>query len=71
MSIERDVLGFVEERCQHCNAHLFVADSDAAEDKYKPICLNACLLPTWQHREMQKGLVDSYSKSACTEEGRV
>lgn len=38
-----DILGFIEERCPHCGAHLF--------GREKRLCLNACMVPHWQVRE--------------------
>jgi hypothetical protein len=51
----RDVLGFIEERCPHCNARYYLAD----ESNSKPICLNACTMPTYLYRKMQQGLAEA------------
>lgn len=48
----RDILGFLAERCPHCEAHMFLGDAPDA----RPICLNACTLPAWQYRKLLHGL---------------
>lgn len=52
-----DQLGFIEERCPYCDAHMY-----QPEPTRKPICLNACLLPTWQSRLMQQGLREAAAR---------
>lgn len=56
---QRDVLGFVKERCPHCNARLFVSDEGATKGPFRPICLNGCSLTVWQSLEMQRGLEEA------------
>jgi hypothetical protein len=47
----RDLLGFLEARCPHCGACLYLSDRPDSQ----PICLNACNLPTWAYRLLQRG----------------
>ena len=47
----RDALGLLEARCPHCGAPLYLAESPDA----RPICLNACTLPTWAYRLLLQG----------------
>lgn len=47
-----DELGFVEQRCPHCNAHMY-----PREDGGGLICLNACLLPGYLYRLLLNGTV--------------
>lgn len=48
-----DPLGFTQHRCPHCNACMVRATAGNL------LCLNACMLPTWQYRIMQAGLRES------------
>jgi len=45
--IERDQLGFINERCPHCGACLFLSDVEvtAGRGEERAICLNGCRLP--------------------------
>lgn len=56
----RDFLGFLEERCPHCGAMLYLADDPAAH----PICLNACTLPGWAYRLLLRGLGEAAARVA-------
>jgi len=55
----RDVLGFIEECCPHCNAPLYLSD----EPNAFPICLNACMLPVHLYRRMQNMLYEASKKA--------
>lgn len=54
----RDQLGFIEERCRHCEAHLYLAD----DPQSRPICLNACHLSAGAFRRMQQGLAEAQAR---------
>ena len=54
----RDLLGFVDDRCPHCNARFYLADDPQSE----PICLNACLMPAYLYRRMQQGLQEAANR---------
>lgn len=44
----RDLLGFIDARCPHCQARLYLSD----DPKSNPICLNACTLPAYLYRKL-------------------
>lgn len=46
-----DMLGFIDERCPYCGARMYQPEPGG-----RPLCLNACTLPTWQSRLMDQGL---------------
>lgn len=58
----RDFLGFIDERCPHCDARLYLSD----ESDSRPICLNACTMPTYLYRRMNN-LLDEARKMRRTQ----
>ena len=63
-AVERDQLGFIAERCPHCEACLYLSDEDAAigHGTEKAICLNGCRLPGYLWKRLYSlpsGLIQS------------
>ena len=58
-----DEPGFIDERCPHCNAHLY------RDGKGAPICLNACRLPGYLYRMLQNPVAFDQTFSEQDQEG--